>query len=201
MYVENQRSFNAHELLSPDESARIIMQHVSEGIRLAQDSGLPSPVVDLIPQHHGTRQLHYFYTKAKQLADENGGPIDESLFRYPGPKPQTIEAAIVMMADSAEASTRSLKDPSPENFELMLKKVFDLIISDGQLDECNLKMRDLKAIKSSFIETLCNIHHQRIQYPGFTERDLERMHEADYEAVRLPELKAAAQRSSRAEGR
>jgi hypothetical protein len=90
-----------------------------------------------------------------------------------------------MLADSAEASARSLRDPSPEGFDLMLKKVFDLVISDGQLDECNLKMRDLTTIKSSFIETLCNVHHQRIQYPGFTERDLEMMQENDYEAVRV----------------
>jgi hypothetical protein len=184
MYVENQRGgFNAHELLSPEESAHAIIRHVTEGIRMAQESGLPKMVTDLIPQHHGTRRLHYFYTKAKQQAEAGGETVDEKAFRYGGPKPQSIEAAIVMMADSAEASTRSLKDRSPENTDRMLAKVIEAIVTDGQLDECNLRMRDLKKIKASFLQTLTNVHHERIQYPGFTDEDLAALAPINYDAV------------------
>lgn len=184
MYVENQRRhFNPHELLTPEESAKVIIRHVTEGIRMAEAAGLPRPVIDLIPQHHGTRRLHYFYVKAKRLAEAKGEQVDERLFRYPGPKPRSIEAAIVMMADSAEASTRSLREPTVENIERLVNKVIDSIVTDGQLDECNLRMRDVKIIKSSFIDTLSNLHHHRIQYPGFTERDLAPLPSADYEAV------------------
>lgn len=184
MYVENQRGgFNPHELLSPEESAQAIIRHVTEGIRMAQEAGLPKAVVDLIPQHHGTRRLHYFYVKAKQQAEARGEPIDEQAFRYRGPKPQSIEAAIVMMADSAEASTRSLKDRSPEQTDRMLAKVIETIVTDGQLDECNLRMRDLKKIKASFLQTLTNVHHERVPYPGFTDDDLAALAPINYDAV------------------
>ncbi|MBI3949664.1 MAG: HDIG domain-containing protein [Acidobacteria bacterium] len=184
MYVENQQhNFNPHELMTPEESAQAIMRHVTEGIRMAQEAGLPKAVVDLIPQHHGTRRLHYFYVKAKQMAEERGEEVDESAFRYPGPKPQSIEAAIVMMADSAEASSRSLKDRSAENLNRLLSKVIESVVTDGQLDECNLRMRDLKKIRASFLQTLSNVHHQRIQYPGFTEEELAALAPVNYEAV------------------
>lgn len=184
MYVENQRGgFNPHELLSPEESAQTIIRHVTEGIRMAQQAGLPKVIIDLIPQHHGTRRLHYFYVKAKQQAEARGETVDEKAFRYRGPKPQSIEAAIVMMADSAEASTRSLKDRSPENTDRMLAKVIETIVTDGQLDECNLRMRDLKKIKASFLQTLTNVHHERVPYPGFTDDDLAVLAPINYDAV------------------
>lgn len=183
MYVENQRNFNPHELMTPQESAHAIIRHVAEGIRLAEEAGIPKAVIDLIPQHHGTRRLHYFYMKAKQQAQERGEPVDERAFRYPGPKPQSIEAAIVMMADSAEASSRSLRERTPDNTDRLLTKVIETIVTDGQLDECNLRMRDLKVIKASFLQTLSNVHHRRIPYPGFTEEELSALPVADYEAV------------------
>jgi hypothetical protein len=184
MYVENQRgNFNPHELLTPEESAQIIIRHVTEGIRMAHEAGLPKPVVDLIPQHHGTRRLHYFYVKAMRLAQQRDEEVDERAFRYAGPKPQSIEAAIVMMADSAEASSRSLKDRSLENTDRLVSKVIEAIVTDGQLDECNLRMRDLRIIKAGFLETLSNVHHQRIQYPGFTEEELAAVAPVNYESV------------------
>ncbi|MBI4470510.1 MAG: HDIG domain-containing protein [Acidobacteria bacterium] len=187
MYVENQRQqFNHHDLLTPRESVRMIAMHVTEGIRLGHESGLPQQIIDLIPQHHGTRRLHYFFAKAQRLAEATGETLNESEFRYPGPKPQSIEAAIVMLADSAEAATRSLKDFSAEHINRMLRKVIDSIVTDGQLDNCNLRMRDLQIIKQTFQDTLLNVHHQRIQYPGFTEKDLDLM-QHDYEAVATTE--------------
>jgi hypothetical protein len=185
MYVENQRrSVNPHDLLMPEQSAQILKKHVTEGIRMGEEAKLPRQIIDLIPQHHGTRRLHYFYNKAMQLAlaaEKPGKPggvgltgraVDEKVFRYPGPKPQSIEAAIVMMCDSAEAASRSLRNRTPENIELIVRKIIDDIVTDGQLDECNLRMRDLKVIRQTILQTLANIYHQRVPYPGFTEEEL-----------------------------
>lgn len=200
MYVENQRNFNPHELMTPEESAQAIIRHVSEGIGLAEEAGMPKAVIDLIPQHHGTRRLHYFYMKARQQAEERGEEVDERAFRYTGPKPQSIEAAIVMMADSAEASSRSLRDRTPENTDRLLTKVIETIVTDGQLDECNLRMRDLKVIKASFLQTLSNVHHQRIQYPGFTEEELSVLPVANYETVWSEPAVTASSRDSLSAG-
>lgn len=168
MFVENQGGKeNPHERMDPKRSASVITGHVRKGILMAQDAGLPQQIIDLIPQHHGTRRLHYFYKKALEQYSTNGEPINEVHYRYPGPKPQTREAAIVMIADCAEASVRSLDDPTPENIRAILKRITEDVIADGQLDECDLTMREYNQVREALIEALCNVYHHRVKYPGF----------------------------------
>ncbi len=196
LYIENQRAgSNPHDQWSPQESARRIIQHVREGIRLAEQHGLPRQIVDLIPQHHGTRRLHYFYAKALEQAARTGTPVDERDFRYPGPKPQTIEAAIVMMCDSSEAAVRSLRHPTPEKIQLLVRKILEDMMTDGQFDECNLRMRDLTRIRETIVQTLGTIYHERVPYPGFREEELVPV-SANYEAVPGVEAWPAASSSS-----
>lgn len=167
MFVENQTACdNPHDRLRPTQSARIITSHVTYGLKLAKEIGLPKQIADFIPQHHGTRTLHFFLRKAQAHAarDET---IDETEFRYPGPKPQFKEAAIMMLADSCEAAARSLSRPDPENISAIVGKIFDAIVSDGQLDECDLSLRELTKVRESIIISLTAIYHARIDYPGF----------------------------------
>jgi putative nucleotidyltransferase with HDIG domain len=166
MFVENQSGENPHDRLRPTNSARIIVSHVTYGIKLAKEIGLPQKIVDFIPQHHGTRTLHYFLRKAQAHAI-HGEQVDEAEFRYPGPKPQFKEAAIMMLADSCEAAARSLARPDPENIRTIVGKIFEAIVTDGQLDECNLTLRELTAIRESISTSLIAIYHARIDYPGF----------------------------------
>jgi hypothetical protein len=128
--------------------------------------GLPKRIIDFIPQHHGTRTLHYFYKKA-QAAAQPGEVVSENDFRYPGPKPQFKESAIMMIADSCEAAARSLAEPTPENIRFIVTKIIDAIISDDQLDECDLTLRELSQIRESMIRSLVAIYHSRIDYPGY----------------------------------
>lgn len=166
MYVENQNGVNPHEKMKPLESARVIENHVNYGVKLAREIGLPQKIIDFIPQHHGTRPLHFFLKKAQALAT-GGEVVDESQFRYPGPKPQFKEAAILMLADSCEAAARSLQYPTPTNIREIVNKIFASIISDGQLDECDLTLRELNLIRESLINSLVAIYHHRVNYPGF----------------------------------
>ncbi len=165
-FVENQQGDNPHDHLRPPQSARIITSHVTYGQRLAKEIGLPTKIADFIPQHHGTRTLHFFLRKAQALA-KPGETIDEKDFRYPGPKPQFKEAAIMMLADSCEAAARSLARPDPENIRAIVVKIVDAIISDGQLDECDLSLKELTTIREAMISALTAIYHARIDYPGF----------------------------------
>lgn len=165
-FVENQQGRNPHDKLRPSNSARIITSHVTYGLKLAKEIGLPKQISDFIPQHHGTRTLHFFLRKAQaQAAVEE--EVDETEFRYPGPKPQFRETAIMMIADSCEAAARSLARPNPENIRSIVTKIVDAIISDGQLDECDLTLRELTTIRESVITSLVAIYHARIDYPGF----------------------------------
>lgn len=166
-FVENQRGKNPHDRLKPTQSARIIISHVTYGAKLAKDMGLPARIVDFIPQHHGTRTLHYFLTKAKNDAGK-GDEVHEYDFRYPGPKPQFKEAAIMMIADSCEAAARSLSEPTPENIRFIVTKIIDAILADDQLDECDLTLRELTQIRESMIKSLVSIYHSRVDYPGYT---------------------------------
>jgi len=166
-FVENQRGRNPHDRLKPAQSARIIISHVTYGAKLAKDMGLPARIVDFIPQHHGTRTLHYFLTKARNELGK-GEEVHENDFRYPGPKPQFKEAAIMMIADSCEAAARSLSDPSPENIRFIVTKIIDAILADDQLDECDLTLRELTLIRESMIKSLIAIYHSRVDYPGYT---------------------------------
>lgn len=165
-YVENQMGRNPHDNLKPAQSAKIIISHVTYGTKLAKEMGLPSRIVDFIPQHHGTRTLHFFLKKAQEEArpDEE---VSENDFRYPGPKPQFREAAIMMIADSCEAAARSLAEPTPENIRFIVTKIIDAILSDDQLDECDLTLRELTQIRESMIKSLIAIYHSRVDYPGY----------------------------------
>jgi cyclic-di-AMP phosphodiesterase PgpH len=165
-FVENQTGDNPHERLRPTGSAKIIISHVTYGLRLAKEIGLPKQIADFIPQHHGTRILHFFLSKAQAQA-RNGEVVDEADFRYPGPKPQFKEPAILMLADSCEAAARSLAHPDPESIRAIVARIFDAIISDGQLDECDLTLRELTQIREAIITSLTAIYHSRIDYPGF----------------------------------
>jgi putative nucleotidyltransferase with HDIG domain len=165
-FVENQQGDNPHDRLRPYQSAKIITSHVTYGARLAKEIALPTKIADFIPQHHGTRTLHYFLRKAQAQA-KPGEIVDEADFRYPGPKPQFKEAAIMMLADSCEAAARSLARPDPENIRAIVIKIFDAIVSDNQLDECDITLQELTRIREAMVSALTAIYHARIDYPGF----------------------------------
>lgn len=166
-FVENQMGKNPHDKLKPAQSSKIIISHVTYGIKMAKELGLPQRIIDFIPQHHGTRTLHYFLRKAQAEA-RSAEEISENDFRYPGPKPQFKEAAIMMIADSCEAAARSLDEPNPENIRFIVTKIIDAILSDDQLDECDLTLRELTMIRESMIKSLVSIYHSRVDYPGYT---------------------------------
>src|SRR5262249_41295330 len=137
------------------------------GMKMAEEADLPPQIIDFIPQHHGTRVLAYFYHKAKAQAEARGDTVNIDDFRYPGPKPQSKEAVILMLADGAEASVRSLEEHTSENIRAIVKKIVDTVVADGQVDESTVTMRELTMIRESLIDTLINVYHQRISYPGF----------------------------------
>ncbi|MDQ3666035.1 MAG: HDIG domain-containing protein [Acidobacteriota bacterium] len=165
-FVENQQGENPHDHLRPTQSAKIITSHVTYGSRLAKEISLPKQIADFIPQHHGTRTLHFFLRKAQAQAEPEE-TVDEKDFRYPGPKPEFKETAIMMLADSCEAAARSLARPDPENIRAIVVKIVDAIVSDGQLDDCDLSLRELTTIREAMISALTAIYHARIDYPGF----------------------------------
>ena len=166
-FVENMRGETPHDVLPPEKSADIIRRHVSEGVEAAERLNLPKDIVDMIPQHHGTRIIKVFYEKARTAAADNGAEPDESLFRYAGPRPQSREAAIIMMADSIEAAARSLKNPTAGEFEQVIDRIMGAIVDDDQLVESDLTLADMARIRSSFLSSLQGIHHERLPYPGF----------------------------------
>jgi putative nucleotidyltransferase with HDIG domain len=167
-FVENQSyGSNKHEEIPPDVSSAILASHVKDGLQLAKESGLPQRITDMIPQHHGTRVMTYFYQKAKDAMIGKAGEIDEASFRYPGPKPQSKEAAIIMMADSVEAASRTLSEPAPALVQGMIDRLIDDIVRDDQCNECDITLRDVQLVKESFLKILTGIFHHRIDYPGY----------------------------------
>jgi cyclic-di-AMP phosphodiesterase PgpH len=167
-FVENQMGpHSRHTRLKPRMSALIISAHVREGIELARERGLPEKVIDFIPQHHGTTRISFFYDKAlKQAARKpSKDMIVEDDFLYPGPKPQTKETGILMLADSVEAVTRSLTEVTPQKLETAISNMIKHRFMDGQLDECDLTLRDLRKIEEAFHKILMGMYHQRIKYP------------------------------------
>jgi putative nucleotidyltransferase with HDIG domain len=166
-YVENQRGANPHDRLAPSMSALVIAAHVKDGIRMAREAGIPEQIVDVIPQHHGTRLMTYFYEKARRLAEPGDPPPKEEDFRYPGPKPQTRETAIFMLADGIEAAARTAEDANPGRLREVIRQLTSAIVLDGQLDECNLTFSDLERIQGAMLRTLVSTRHQRVHYPGF----------------------------------
>jgi putative nucleotidyltransferase with HDIG domain len=166
-FAENQRAENRHDALAASMSALIVKRHVTDGVELARHWGLPRQVEDVIPQHHGTRLVSFFWAKAQQRAAESGEAapaLDEGLFRYPGPKPQTKEAALVMMADACEASARALPEPTVDRLRVLVHKRINEIFSEGQLDECELTLRDLNAVAAAMVRALAAVYHVR---PGY----------------------------------
>jgi hypothetical protein len=170
-YVENQMGGeNPHERLEPQVSAQIVSEHVRGGLELARKYRLPQRVTAFIPEHHGTRLVTYFYRKASQ----ERGEVDASDFTYPGPKPQTPETALGMLADSVEATVRSNPDHSPERIDALVDEVISERAAEGQLDDCDLTLRDLKTIAESFKATLRGVYHPRLEYPQPTEAEKRR---------------------------
>ena len=164
-FVENQiDSHNIHENLAPERSKELIREHVQKGIELAEKNGLPKEIIDFIPMHHGTMVISYFYEKAKALYGEDNVDINE--FRYPGPKPNTKETAIVMLADACESTVRSLSGSDPQIIENVINNLINSRIEDGQLDNAPLTFNDIKKIKESFLSILMGHHHRRIRYPN-----------------------------------
>jgi len=180
-FVENvtiTQGENRHEKLSPSMSARIIQAHVKDGVELAEKHKLALPILRGIMEHHGTSVIRFFYEKAKENADpEKGDLVAEHDYRYPGPKPQTREAGILMLADSVEAASRTLVDTTPARVQQLVQRIINNYFRDGQLDECNLTLRDLHAIARSFIDTLSAIRHERIDYPETTDAAGRRLEE------------------------
>jgi putative nucleotidyltransferase with HDIG domain len=164
-FVENQRGgVNRHDDLDPITSAHIIISHVTEGARLAREHNLPRPIIDNILMHHGTGLLQFFFAKAQMEADDPAA-VDESLFRYPGPRPNTREAGVVMLADKVEAATRTIQRPTEENIRAMINRIINSVMADDQFSECPLTFREIYTIADTFVRVLMGIHHQRIEYP------------------------------------
>lgn len=167
-FVENQAyGGNKHEELSPRDSCLIIANHVNDGLEMAREAGLPLRISDMIPQHHGTRVMTFFYEKAKNSAGSDPAPVNVAAYRYPGPKPQSKEAAIMMMADSVEAASRTLSDPSLAQVKGMIDQLVDGIVSDNQFAECDITLKEVQLAKESFLKILSGIFHHRIDYPGY----------------------------------
>ncbi|MGB3541919.1 HD family phosphohydrolase [Rubrivirga sp.] len=164
-FIENQQpDDNPHERIKPSMSSLVIAAHVKEGVQLGREQNLPSMVVDFIASHHGTGLIEFFYRKAQEES-EDPDTIDESDYRYPGPRPRTNEQAIVMLADSVEAASRSLDKPTPKRLEALINGIVAARLADGQLDESPLTFSDVSQIKETFHTLLCGIYHFRVKYP------------------------------------
>jgi putative nucleotidyltransferase with HDIG domain len=164
-FVENQYGGeNKHEKLAPSMSSLILISHVKDGVELARKHHLGSRICDIIQQHHGTCTISYFYNKAKSLCPDPN-KVNPDDYRYPGPKPQTKEAGLVLVADQVEAASKTLTDPTPARIQGMVQKIVNNIFADGQLDECELTLKELHLIAKHCNKILSGIFHQRIQYP------------------------------------
>jgi len=158
---------NRHNKLAPSMSALILISHVKKGIELAREHRLGQALTDLIGQHHGTTLIAYFYHKAKELAEAKGDdPIREADYRYPGPKPQSKEAGLILLADAIEASSRTLVDPTPSRIKGHIQNIVRKIYTEGELDESQLTLKDLTLLTDTFHRILTGIFHQRIEYPS-----------------------------------
>lgn len=165
-FIENQKGGdNPHNRLTPRLSALILISHVKEGISLGRTHRIPYPILEIIAQHHGTSLIKYFYDKALALANPEHSEVEEKDYRYPGPRPQSREGGLVLLADAVEAASRTVTDSTPARLQGMVQKIINGIFSDGQLDNCMLTLRDLNEIAKSFNRVLVGIYHQRIDYP------------------------------------
>ncbi len=163
-FIENQRDGkNRHDKLAPSMSKTILIAHVKDGVAMAKENKLGQVIIDTIRQSHGTSLIKYFYNKACEQNSEDSINMDD--YRYPGPRPQTREAGLVMLADVVEAASRTLENPTPSRIQGLVQTLINNIFSDGQLDHCELTLKDLHAIAKNFISILTGIHHHRIEYP------------------------------------
>ena len=163
-FVENQKSTeNKHKSLAPNMSALILSSHVKNGLELAEKHRLPEIIRNFIPEHHGTNLMSFFYNKALKSKDSKN--VTEDDYRYPGPIPKSKETAIVMLADAVEAATRALKNPSTGSLRKLVEELVESRFLNGELDDSELTMRDLKSIIDGFMSVLLGIFHQRIEYP------------------------------------
>jgi cyclic-di-AMP phosphodiesterase PgpH len=165
-FVENQEEqFNQHKELSPTMSRMIIVGHVKDGLELLREYKIPQVLQQFTATHHGTTLVEYFYHEAAKKGSELGQKVAETEFRYPGPKPATLEAAIVMLADAVEGATRAMQDPTPGRIESLVHNIAMKRLQDGQLDQCDLTMKSLHIIEQSLIKSLCGMYHARVAYP------------------------------------
>jgi putative nucleotidyltransferase with HDIG domain len=165
-FIENQAgSRNIHDDLSAEVSARIIASHIRDGIDLGYEYGLPVQIIGFIPQHHGTSVMSYFYGKALREAGGDPEAVKKDLYRYPGPKPQSREAAILMLSDGVEASVRSLDDKDEASIRAMVDRIVDARVEDGQLDDAELTLKNITQVKDAFVQQLLGMYHSRIKYP------------------------------------
>jgi putative nucleotidyltransferase with HDIG domain len=168
-FVENQSGYNRHRDLKPSMSLLIIIGHVKDGIELAKEHDLPREIVHFIESHHGTSLVEYFYHTAMKEAKDSGEPINESQFRYPGPRPRTKEAAVLMISDAVESASRAMSDPNPARIEALVRDLSRKRLLDHKYDDCGLTFRDLAKIEDAIISRLNSIYHTRIQYPEVEE--------------------------------
>jgi len=168
-FVENQMGARSrHDSLPPTMSTLVIIAHVKDGADLARKNHLPVAICDFIQQHHGTTLVEYFYRQATSQQDENdpyASDVDEGSYRYPGPKPQTREAAVLMLADAAESAARSLQDPGPARIENLVDQLAMNRLMDGQFDECGLTLQELRTVQESLTKSLSAVYHGRVKYP------------------------------------
>jgi len=165
LFIENQFSEkNCHDSLAAKKSARLLINHVNDGVQYAREAGLPEVVVDLIEQHHGTQLMEFFYHKACECNPDMSAPREED-FRYAGPKPRSVEAAVLMIVDAVEAASRSIRDLTRDKSEEMIRQIIEKRLADGQFDECNLSTRDVSRIISTLVNCLEASFHSRVEYP------------------------------------
>jgi len=170
-FIENQHGgINKHEKLSPRLSATVITAHIRDGLRLAREHNLPEVVADFIPMHHGRSRTEFFYQQALERAKETGSEVNEEDFRYPGPRPNTRETGILMIAEAIEAASRSIKNPTPNRVETLMDTIIESRIKSGELEECPLTFRDLNTIKDAMMPVFIGSLHERVEYPGQREK-------------------------------
>jgi len=165
-FVENQTGYNRHKDLKPSMSLLVIIGHVKDGLELGREYELPRELLHFIEAHHGTTLVEYFYHAAMKKANETGEAINEMHYRYPGPKPKTKEAAVLMIADAVESASRAMPDPNPGNIEALVLDLSRKRLADHQFDECGLTFSELAKVEEAIITRLNSIYHTRIKYPA-----------------------------------
>lgn len=163
-FAENQSGDNPHDRLKPHLSALIIKSHVKDGIKILKGYGLPQEIVDCVPEHHGTSRIEHFYNLARREAQAAGDDVEESDFRYPGPRPRSKETAVLMIADTVEAAAKALPDPNPKRIEALVQRLIAKKREDGQFDECDMTLRELSQVERALTHVLIGMHHTRPVY-------------------------------------